>query len=67
MPLNGGNYATGPYECDTYRTRVRCVVTNKAPYNAYRGYGKDLANMLVERVIDQAAEKLEIDPVQIEK
>ena len=67
MPLNGGNYATGPYECDTYRTRVRCVVTNKAPYNAYRGYGKDLANMLVERVIDQAADKLEIDPVKIRK
>ena len=67
MPINGGNYAVGPYRCVDYRTRVRCVVTNKAPYNAYRGYGKDLANMLIERVFDQAAERLEIDPLEIRK
>ena len=67
MPLNGGNYAPGPYQCDIYRTKVQCVVTNKAPYNAYRGYGKDLANMLIERVLDQAADQLEIDPVRIRK
>jgi len=65
MPLNGGTYAPGPYRVDHYRTRVRCVVTNKAPYNAYRGYGKDLANMLIERVLDQAADQLEIDPIAI--
>lgn len=67
MPLNGGNYAPGPYQCQTYRTNVHCVVTNKAPYNAYRGYGKDLANMLVERVLDQAADQLEIDPIRMRK
>ncbi len=65
MPLNGGNYAPGPYRCEIYRTNVRCVVTNKAPYNAYRGYGKDLANMLIERLLDQAADQLEIDPIKI--
>lgn len=65
MPLNGGNYAPGPYRFDTYRTRVRCVVTNKGPFNAYRGYGKDLANMMMERLLDQAADQLEIDPVAI--
>ena len=67
MPLNGGNYAPGPYDVDAYRTQVRCVVTNKAPYSAYRGYGKDLANMMIERVLDQAADKLEIDPVAIRR
>jgi carbon-monoxide dehydrogenase large subunit len=65
MPLNGANYSPGPYVVDTYRTRVRCVVTNKPPYSAYRGYGKDLANIMMERVLDQAADKLEIDPVEI--
>jgi len=65
MPINGGTYAPGPYRCTVYRTHVRCVVTNKAPYNAYRGYGKDLANLLIERVLDQAADRLEIDPVEI--
>jgi aerobic carbon-monoxide dehydrogenase large subunit len=67
MPLNGGNYAPGPYIIDTYRTHVECVVTNKGPYNAYRGYGKDLANMLIERVLDQAADRLEIDPLEIRR
>ncbi|MEM7466183.1 MAG: molybdopterin-dependent oxidoreductase [Pseudomonadota bacterium] len=67
MPLNGGNYAPGPYQLEDYRTQVRCVVTNKAPYNAYRGYGKDLANMMMERVLDQAADQLELDPIQIRK
>ena len=67
MPLNGGNYAPGPYRVNDYRTRVRCIVTNKAPYNAYRGYGKDLANMMIERMLDQAADQLEIDPLQIRK
>ncbi len=65
MPLNGGNYAPGAYRVGIYRTHVRCVVTNKAPYSAYRGYGKDLANILIERVLDQAADQLEIDPLEI--
>ena len=67
MPLNGGIYMVGAYLVDTYRSRVRCVVTNKPPYNAYRGYGKDLANFMMERVLDQAADRLEIDPVEIRR
>ena len=67
MPINSGIYAPGPYLIDTYRTRVRCVVTNKAPYNAYRGYGKDLANLYIERILDQAATRLNIDPLEIRR
>ena len=65
MPLNGSTYAPGPYRVTNYRSHVRCVVTNKGPYSAYRGYGKDLANMLIERVLDQAADRLEIDALAI--
>ena len=67
MPLNGGNYMPGPYQVENYRTHVRCVVTNKAPFGAYRGYGKDLANMMMERVLDQAADRLEIDPLELRR
>jgi aerobic carbon-monoxide dehydrogenase large subunit len=67
MPLNSGVYAPGPYRIDTYRTRVRCVVTNKAPYNAYRGYGKDMANLYIERVLDQGAQRLGIDPLELRR
>ncbi|MSR15026.1 MAG: 2Fe-2S iron-sulfur cluster binding domain-containing protein [Gammaproteobacteria bacterium] len=67
MPLNSGVYAPGPYLLDTYRTRVRCVVTNKAPYNAYRGYGKDLANLYIERILDQGAARLGIDLLDLRR
>ncbi|MDH4381501.1 MAG: molybdopterin-dependent oxidoreductase [Gammaproteobacteria bacterium] len=67
MPINGGLYTPSAYRVDTYRTRVRCVVTNKAPYSAYRGYGKDIANLFIERVIDQAAQQLGLDPVEVRR
>jgi carbon-monoxide dehydrogenase large subunit len=67
MPLNCGVYSPGPYKFEDYRTRVRCVVTNKAPYGAIRGYGKDLANMAVERMLDRAAPLLGLDEVEIRR
>lgn len=67
MPINGGLYTPGPYRVEHYRTRVRCVVTNKAPYSAYRGYGKDLANLFIERILDQAAQRLGLDPVDVRR
>ena len=67
MPINSGIYAPGPYQVTNYRTRVRCVVTNKAPYSAYRGYGKDLANLYIERVLDQAAHRLGLAPIEVRR
>ncbi len=67
MPINGGLYTPSAYRVETYRTRVRCVVTNKAPYSAYRGYGKDIANLFIERVMDQAALQLGLDPVDMRR
>ncbi len=67
MPINGGVYAPGPYRVANYRTRVRCAVTNKGPYGAYRGYGKDIANLIIERLLDRAAVRLDIDPLEIRR
>ena len=67
MPINGGLYTPSAYKVDTYRTRVRCIVTNKAPYSAYRGYGKDIANLFIERVLDQAARQLGLDPLVLRR
>ena len=41
------------------------VVTNKAAYGAYRGYGKDKGIRLMERVMDQVGRKLDIPPEEI--
>ena len=37
------------YKCENSETHLRSVVTNKCPWNAYRGYGKDAASLLMER------------------
>ncbi|NNL87346.1 MAG: molybdopterin-dependent oxidoreductase, partial [Myxococcales bacterium] len=63
--LVGGTYVTGPYDVQRYQARVDGVVTNKAPYGAYRGYGKDIANLGMEALMDAAADALGIDPVAI--
>jgi carbon-monoxide dehydrogenase large subunit len=58
-------YIPGPYRISNYAVEAIGVVSNKAPYGAYRGYGKDVANYPVERVLDIAARKLEISPREI--
>lgn len=65
--LVGGTYIPGPYKVQTYATRVQAVVTNKAPYGAYRGYGKDNANFGMERMMDQAAQALGMDRLEIRR
>jgi len=66
-PLVAGIYGPGPYKLNVYANHVRAVVTNKAPYGAYRGFGKDTANLAMERVMDLAAARLAIDPVEIRR
>ena len=65
--LVGGTYSPGTYKVDSYAAHVQAVVTNKAPYGAYRGYGKETANLAIERLMDAAAEQLGIDPVDIRR
>ena len=38
------------------------VATNKAPWNAQRGFGKESANLAMERIMDAVARRLELDP-----
>ena len=49
MPLNGGTLSGSVCE-NTKKGKMR--YDNKRPYNAYRGFGKDLTNMLIERTLD---------------
>lgn len=43
------------------------VVTNKAPWNGARGYGKESAALAIERMIDLIAEHLELDPAEVRR
>ncbi len=58
---------TGPYDIPCYERKVRAVVTNKAPMGPYRGVGRVLAALSIERVMDELAARLRIDPLEIRR
>ncbi len=62
-----GGYFPGPYKVPTYATQTIGVVTNKAPYGAFRGYGKDVANYPIERMMDVVARKLGLAPEELRR
>lgn len=53
------------YRIPNVRLRLDAVVTNKCPWNSYRGYGKDAATFLMERVMDHVARELGYDRAEI--
>ncbi|BBU38203.1 aldehyde dehydrogenase [Aeribacillus pallidus] len=62
-----GAYFPGPYKVPVYDVEIIGVVSNKAPYGAHRGYGKDIANYPIERMMDIAARKLGISPEELRR
>lgn len=55
----------GLYDVPAIRFDVRGVFTNTGPVEAYRGAGKPEANYIVERLLDVAARRCGIDPVEL--
>ena len=45
----------GVYRIPNTHIQLFVVVTNKCPWNSYRGFGKDSASFLMDRVIDHVA------------
>lgn len=58
---------TGPYDIQTYARKVRAVVTNKAPMGPYRGVGRVIACLGMERAMDDLADRLGMDPLEIRR
>lgn len=58
---------TGPYDIPCYERRVRAVVTNKTPMGPYRGVGRVLAALSIERVMDELAGRLGLDPLEVRR
>ncbi|MGN6095096.1 MAG: xanthine dehydrogenase family protein molybdopterin-binding subunit [Bosea sp. (in: a-proteobacteria)] len=57
----------GLYDIPAMTMDVRCVFTNTVPIDAYRGAGKPEANYLIERLVDEAAHRLRIDPAVLRR
>jgi aerobic carbon-monoxide dehydrogenase large subunit len=55
------------YDVKAVDLRTRAVFTNTAAVTAYRGTGRPEANYLVERLIDEAAIKIGLDPAEIRR
>lgn len=55
----------GPYRITNYEAEMLGVVTNKVPAGAYRGFGMTQATFVLERMVEQLARELEMDPVEL--
>src|SRR3954451_5922222 len=57
----------GVYDIPAVFMAVSGVFTNTVPIDAYRGAGKPEANYLTERLVDLAARRLGIDPIELRR
>jgi aerobic carbon-monoxide dehydrogenase large subunit len=66
-PVQVVSFMPGPYRVAAYRGRVRAVATNKTPLGPYRGVGRPVSTFVMERLIDMAARRLGLDPVELRR
>jgi len=63
-------YATllaGQYKTPAIYAEVKAVFTNTTPVDAYRGAGRPEATYVVERIVEQCARDMKMDPVAIRR
>ena len=65
--ISGLTINASVYRVEALYGRHRQIMTNTAPTNAYRGAGRPEANLIVERLVDEAARKLNIDPLDLRR
>lgn len=62
-----GALLCGPYAVPAVDIQASAVVTNKSPLGAFRGFGQPEANFPMERLLDIAARRLGMDPVELRR
>jgi CO/xanthine dehydrogenase Mo-binding subunit len=58
---------TGPYRISSLGYEVSAVLTNKVQQGFFRGAGADPGNFILERLVDAAAEELDMDRAEIRR
>ncbi|HEU4917587.1 MAG TPA: xanthine dehydrogenase family protein molybdopterin-binding subunit [Acidimicrobiia bacterium] len=66
-PLMAAAELPGPYDFQSYRVRARGVTTNTCPMSPYRGVSRPVLTLAMERLMDTAAERFGIDPIEIRR
>ena len=62
-----GGSISGAYDLPNIEIRTTCVVTNKTPSGAYRGFGIPEAALVRERIIDRVAQLTGTDRVDLRR
>lgn len=57
----------GPYKIKSVQYRAIAVVTNKTTQEAVRGFGQSPTNVAIERTIDEVANVLGLDPLEVRR
>jgi len=66
-PITTAQTLFGPYALKAYRFRARAVASSKCPAGAYRGVGMNAGAYAGERMVDLAAARLGIDPLELRR
>ena len=64
---NALSQVTGPYNIGSVRYDLTAVLTNKCQQGAYRGFGAEVSNFMIERLVDAVADELGIDRVELRR
>lgn len=54
----------GPYDFQAYEATFRALATNKCPLGTYRGVARPSAVFSQERLMDEIAKELQLDPIE---
>jgi aerobic carbon-monoxide dehydrogenase large subunit len=57
----------GPYDIQRYEVEDVAVATNKCPLGTYRGVGRPSAVFTMERLMDEIARELGLDPAEVRR
>ena len=67
VPVLGAFMFNGIYKFGSYRFSCQTVLTNKTWTDAYRGAGRPEATFGIERIMDELAAELGVDPIEVRK
>jgi carbon-monoxide dehydrogenase large subunit len=65
VPLLGAFMYPAIYKMDAYSFRCTGIFTTKMPTDAYRGAGRPEATFAIERIMDELATELGVDPLEV--
>ncbi len=65
IPVLGAFMFPAIYKMDAYSFRCRGVFTTKMPTDAYRGAGRPEATFAIERIMDELATELGMEPLEL--